>query len=386
MLNRLISCGVALLLLAVAAPSAAQQTLSDRDLRNLPHSGGLSTEDRKRLDDLNEEDAQYVTAAVAEGKRRQQLLRLPPVPIERNVLLGSWRQEDGGQGLGVLGSGATTGEDMVRELWETLQSNPDGLMPSRCVLTFGNGVTFEPTTYSSSALDGSRPGGSIEYRSAGKQTIYVLPSNLKDMAFEIVGPNRILLDGSCALVRVGAPAATTAANATTGPGNARTTAAGSSLPGEKAATTHAAKSASAACQVAGVQLGVDTVASVERDILQRGGSPASGGTGGGQSKFRLSAMSGDFRDVGTNVMAVSYDFDAAGTAGRLIAVMIANQANGGAEYEKLLAERKAAAASIAGPLQQKSATELVASAPGCQLRLLPNADSRFIHEVYQLPN
>jgi hypothetical protein len=41
---------------------------------------------------------------------------------------------------------------------------------------------------------------------------------------------------------------------------------------------------------------------------------------------------------------------------------------------------------IAGPLQQKSATELVASAPGCQLRMFPNAATSYIHEVYQLPN
>jgi len=85
-------------------------------------------------------------------------------------------------------------------------------------------------------------------------------------------------------------------------------------------------------------------------------------------------------------MAVNYDFDAAGPTGRLIAVRIANHANSGPDYEKLLAERKAAVAAIAGPLQQKSATEFVASAPGCQLRLLLNADGLFVHEVYQLPN
>jgi len=244
MLNRLMSCGAVLMLLAVATPVAAQDTTcgnscTDRDLRYLPNSAGLSTEDRKRYDELKEEDAQYAAAAVAEGKRRQELLRLPPVPVERNVLLGNWRQEDGGQ-RGMLGLEARNGDDMVRELWEALQSNPDKLLPSRCVATFGNGVTFAPTTYSSSALDGSRPGGSIEYRSGGKQVIYVLPSNLKAMAFEIVGPDRILLDGSCALVRVGAPAANAAANATTAPGNARAVASGPSSPPADAATPTAA--------------------------------------------------------------------------------------------------------------------------------------------------
>jgi TPR repeat protein len=149
--------------------------------------------------------------------------------------------------------------------------------------------------------------------------------------------------------------------------------------------TPAAKPASGACKVARVQVGVDTVASVERDILARGGFPGSV-RAGSQGIFIRSDLSGDYRDVGTNIMAVNYDFDAAGPTGRLIAVRIANHANSGPDYEKLLAERKAAVAAIAGPLQQKSATEFVASAPGCQLRLLPNADTLFIHEVYQLPN
>ena len=148
--------------------------------------------------------------------------------------------------------------------------------------------------------------------------------------------------------------------------------------------TSTAKPANATCKVAGVQLGVDTVASVERDIQARGGSPLTGGSG--PAKYRVSTMSGDYQDAGFDPMAVNYDFDAAGPAGRLVAVTIANSASTGPGYETLLASRKAAAAAIAGPLQQKSATELVASGPGCQLRLLPNADTLFIHEVYQLPN
>ena len=97
-------------------------------------------------------------------------------------------------------------------------------------------------------------------------------------------------------------------------------------------------------------------------------------------------MSGDYQDAGTDVMAVNYDFDAAGPAGRLVAVTVVNKANASPGYETLLASRKAAAAAIAGPLQQKSATELVASGPGCQLRLLPNADTWIIYEAYQLRN
>jgi hypothetical protein len=151
-----------------------------------------------------------------------------------------------------------------------------------------------------------------------------------------------------------------------------------------AAPAAQAKSASASCKIARVQLGVDTVATVERDIQARGGSPLAGG--GGLAKHRVSALSGDYADSGPEVMAVSYDFDAPGPGGRLVAVTIVNHANNSSGYEQLLATRKAAASAIAGPLQQKSATELVASGPGCQLRLLQNAGAWYIHEVYQLPN
>lgn len=54
MMSRIVSCVVALMLLLVAAPTAAQRSNSDRDLVNRPHSGGLCTEDRKRLDELKE--------------------------------------------------------------------------------------------------------------------------------------------------------------------------------------------------------------------------------------------------------------------------------------------------------------------------------------------
>ncbi len=304
------------------------------------------------------------------GAMGKETLRLPPLPAERNVLLGSWRVEDGGQGgitrLGqAMGAGGT--DAMLLDLWSTLESNPGKLL---CEPMFGNGITFAPSTYAINALDGSVVRGSIAYRSPKAQVIVATPSNLRDpMIFEIADANRILFRGSCALVRVGAPAAGAAANATTGPGNART----------------AAKAASANCVVAGVQLGVDTVANVERDIQARGGSPLTGGSGV-LGKFRMTAMSGDYQDAGFDPMAVNYDFDASGPDGRLVAVTIANMASAVPDYETLLASRKAAAAAIAGPLQQKSATELVASGPGCQLRLLPNADMSIIYEVYQLPN
>jgi hypothetical protein len=215
----------ALMLLVVATPVAAQQSISDRDLSNLPHSGGLSYEDRKRYDELRAEEGKSQAADQALGEK---LLRLPPLPVDRNVLLGNWRMEDGGQGQKIVTSlllpGAAGSDAMLREVWGMLESNPAKLV---CVGRFGNGITFEPSTYSISALDGSAYAGSVKYRSGQGKVIVAIPGNQKPMAFEVVDSNRIVFEGSCPLVRVGAPAASAAASA---PGNARAGAASSSVP------------------------------------------------------------------------------------------------------------------------------------------------------------
>lgn len=216
MLTR-IPCAAALMLLVVAAPIAAQDSISDRDLLYRTHSGGLSPADRDRYDEIQKEDRKHLEVGQAQS---QSVQSLPPLPVERNVLLGSWRVEGSGQGAGGT-------ETMFRELLTTLASNPDKML---CVPTFGNGITFEPSSYAISALDGSVVQGSMAYRSPRENVIVAVPGNLKAiMTFEIADANRIVSSGSCALVRVGAPAADSAANTPTAPGSARTAAAKSSV-------------------------------------------------------------------------------------------------------------------------------------------------------------
>ena len=162
----------------------------------------------------------------------KELMRLPPLPVERNVLLGSWRLEGGGPRSGVAefaitGRGATPG---LGEMMGMLGDMQSGKM--LCDMSFGRGITFTPTTFSSGGAAGIAE-GPIAYRSRKKQVIVAIPgdSRANPMPFEIVGPNRIVSElGGCALVRVGTPAANAAANATTAPGNARTAAANSSAP------------------------------------------------------------------------------------------------------------------------------------------------------------
>jgi TPR repeat protein len=133
--------------------------------------------------------------------------------------------------------------------------------------------------------------------------------------------------------------------------------------------------------IARARLGVDTVDSVERDIRARGGSPSSGGSGLG--KFRFSALSGDYRDVGPDIMAVDYDFDAAGASGRLIAVTIARM-RPAALYASLVAERKGVISNDVGPLRETSPTEFTATAAGVRVTLHVNADTGYLYEVYRL--
>ncbi len=169
----------------------------------------------------------------AQGK---EMLRLPPLPVERNVLLGSWRLEGSSQQsdaqnsrtaeFAITGRGATPG---LGEIMGMLANMESGKMA--CDMSFGRGITFTPTTFSSGGAAGMA-GGPIAYRSRKKNVIVAIPgdSRANPMPFTIAGPNRIVWADTCALVRVGASGASAATNSTASPGDARTRAAISSTP------------------------------------------------------------------------------------------------------------------------------------------------------------
>ncbi len=172
----------------------------------------------------------------------KEMLRLPPLPAERNVLLGSWRLEGGGQQskvleFGLTGRGATPG---MGEMMGFMKSIESGQLA--CDMSFGRGMTFTPTTFSSGGAAGIA-GGPVAYRSRKKTVIVAIPgdSRANPLFFEVVGPDRIVaMIGGCALVRAGAPETSAATNATTAPGNARTSAANSSGPPAAGAMPHLA--------------------------------------------------------------------------------------------------------------------------------------------------
>src|SRR5512134_1462910 len=165
-----------------------------------------------------------VTDMRAQGK---EMLRLPPLPVERNVLLGSWRLEGSSEQSDAqqsrIAERAITGRGSLKpgDLKAFMSSLESGQM--LCDVSFGRGITFTPTTYSSGGVAGMAE-GPIAYRSRNKKVIVAIPgdSRANPMPFTIAGPNRIVWADTCALVRVGTPAANASTNA---PSSARTTAA-----------------------------------------------------------------------------------------------------------------------------------------------------------------
>ena len=255
----------AIVLAAVSTAAFAQYDASD------PRSNIYNNESLRRQDEIrrNEEAARTNqnsenmygskpsspsggSSAAAAGQTDyralgKELLRLPPLPVERNVLLGNWRLEGGGQQSGVLefgltGRGATPGFGEMMGFMKSIESGQ-----LTCDMSFGRGITFTPTTFSSGGAAGI-VGGPVAYRSRKKGVIVAIPgdSRANPMFFKIVGPDRIeSVNIPCALVRVGAPAANAAANATTAPGNARAGAANSSAPPASSAMPQVAAAAPA---------------------------------------------------------------------------------------------------------------------------------------------
>jgi tetratricopeptide (TPR) repeat protein len=195
----------ALLLVGVAPAATAYCEYNDWDCQN--------SEARKKAAD----DAWYEEQARKRQAEREQLrralLKQPPLPAERNGLLGSWRLGDGPQGqtasiLGPMrgsGSGADTGlGGAMAGIANMVMSLEKGL----CGLGVGSGVTFSPSTYSISGNAG-QAGNPIAYRAGvigDKPAIAAIPGDSAQdmMIFAIASPDRIVAEDSCVLVRVGA--------------------------------------------------------------------------------------------------------------------------------------------------------------------------------------
>jgi hypothetical protein len=201
---------VALMVLAVAVPAAAQYIDPDICAQGTVACDAARKE-KSDKDAASEQEQQQMAAARA--ARARALLKTPPLPAERNGLLGSWRLADGQRSK--IGQGVVTGRGELGEMIDAFKSI-DKLV---CEADWGGGITFTPSTYSIGGMPPLVQGkeGPIAYRSGrsgAKPVTVAITPYYHSMAFEITSPNSIVDDKGCILVRVGAPAANAAANAT----------------------------------------------------------------------------------------------------------------------------------------------------------------------------
>jgi len=229
------SCLVAVMLLVAAAPAAAQYVN--------PHTCSYSElscqQAKKEQSDNDAASAERMRKWEAEQERererlRRALLKTPPLPAERNALLGSWRLDAGERSTAVGSGQGSNRERAARELMSVFSIA--GLEKIACAAGYSGGLSFTPSTYTYS-VPGSAgsAGGPIAYRAAtidGKPAIAAIPGDSRQvmMVFASASPDRIVGADGCTLVRVGSAAANAAANAATEPGNARAGASGPSAP------------------------------------------------------------------------------------------------------------------------------------------------------------
>ena len=162
-------------------------------------------DDRRMKDDADASKRRAQAAPAAQNSAdmtamRAKLLGMPPLPDERNPLLGRWRVDAGPK---------PQRKDELGLLMGML-ANPGG---AACQFTFGGGITeFKAKSWASIDGHGDDSLGPIVYRGDARR-VWALPAKgVELMGFDLADPNRAvsLNLGGCTLVRAAA-AATTAA-------------------------------------------------------------------------------------------------------------------------------------------------------------------------------
>jgi hypothetical protein len=158
-------------------------------------------DDRRKNDDAQREKAapqrRAQAAQAAQNSAdfkaaRAKLLGMPPLPDERNPLLGRWRVESDGK---------PQRKDELGQLMGML-ANPGR---AACQMMFGGGITeFKPKSWASVDGSGDDSLGPIAYRADGKRVFALPAKGVELMGFDPVHPNRVVVVNieGCALVRV----------------------------------------------------------------------------------------------------------------------------------------------------------------------------------------
>jgi hypothetical protein len=147
-------------------------------------------------------------AAALEAARRSWQQK-PPLPPDRNPLLGKWRRPPTGQGNS-------------SDPFAALQALAKGGL---CEALFGGG-TFEFRTTTLVGFDArtsEQELDKVEYRGDAKHVVVLPKTTIKLIEFDFDGPNRInWASQNCVLVRVGAASSASAAAPATGAGTTPT--------------------------------------------------------------------------------------------------------------------------------------------------------------------
>jgi sRNA-binding protein len=130
------------------------------------------------------------TGGQALEEARQSWLKRPPLPPDRNPLLGRWKRPP-------------TGQANSSDPFAALQALAKGGL---CEVLFGGG-TFEfraATLVGFDARTGEQELDKVEYRGGAKQVVVLPKTTFRIIVFDFDGPDRINWSGqNCVLVRVG---------------------------------------------------------------------------------------------------------------------------------------------------------------------------------------
>ena len=158
------------------------------------------SDDERRSANARPASSSYDARGAAELQAlRAKLLRMPPLPDERNTLLGRWRVESDGK---------PKRKDELGQLMGML-ANPGG---AACQFTFGDGIIeFKSKTWASIDGYGDDSLGPIAYRADGKRLFALPAKGIEIMGFDVVNPNRVEVFNlaGCALTRVTGTTTTT---------------------------------------------------------------------------------------------------------------------------------------------------------------------------------
>jgi hypothetical protein len=202
-----------LMVVAIAPPGALAQTPQEQDAarrlqQNDPNEERLRMNDAARRMQQNDPSGSPAGQSPAPGQgassrasaqaggqaleaARQTWLKRPPLPPDRNPLLGRWKRPPTGQGNS-------------SDPFAALQALAKGGL---CEMLFGGG-TFEFRTTTLVGFDArtsEQELDKVEYRGDAKHVVVLPKTTVKLIEFDFDGPNRInWASQNCVLVRVGA--------------------------------------------------------------------------------------------------------------------------------------------------------------------------------------